>query len=66
MIRLELACKKVLFDTGGNRALCNYLSVPVVHHVGRPAFEAQIRQHICDELVNAVDVTNTLNRGRNC
>ncbi|MHC4880574.1 MAG: mandelate racemase/muconate lactonizing enzyme family protein [Planctomycetota bacterium] len=53
-------------DVDGNRNLRNHLSVPIAQHIGRPAFETQIRRDICDGFVMEGGVTNAIGRGRTC
>ena len=53
-------------DVEGNRNLRNHLSVPIAQHIGRPAFETQIRRDICDGFVMEGGVTNAIGRGRTC
>jgi L-alanine-DL-glutamate epimerase-like enolase superfamily enzyme len=53
-------------DVEGNRNLRNHLSVPIAQHIGRPAFETQIRRDICDGFVMEGGVTNAVGRGRTC
>ncbi|MCH2209920.1 MAG: mandelate racemase/muconate lactonizing enzyme family protein [Fuerstiella sp.] len=53
-------------DVEGNRALRKHLSVPIAHHVDRPAFETQIRRDICDGFVMEGGISNALSRGRTC
>ena len=51
-------------DTAGNRELRNHLSIPIAQHVGRPAFETQIRQDICDGFVLEGGVDTAKSYGR--
>ncbi len=53
-------------DVEGNRALRNHLSVPIAHHIDRPAFETQIRREVCDGFVLEGGISNALSRGRTC
>lgn len=53
-------------DVEGNRMLRRHLSVPIAQHIGRPAFETQIRRDICDGFVMEGGVSNTVHRGHTC
>ena len=53
-------------DVEGNRTLRRHLSVPIAHHIDRPAFETQIRRDICDGFVMEGGITHALGRGRTC
>lgn len=53
-------------DTAGNRLLRKQLAIPIAQHIGRPAFETQIRQEICDGFVLEGGVTNAIHYGRMC
>ena len=53
-------------DVEGNRMLRQHLSIPIAQHIGRPAFETQIRRDICDGFVMEGGVTHAIGRGRTC
>ena len=53
-------------DVSGNRELRNHLAIPIAQHIGRPAFETQIRQDICDGFVLEGGVRNAVQYGRMC
>ena len=53
-------------DVEGNRVLRRHLSVPIAQHIGRPAFETQLRRDICDGFVMEGGVSNAVGRGRTC
>lgn len=53
-------------DVEGNRMLRQHLSIPIAQHIGRPAFETQIRRDICDGFVMEGGVSNAIGRGRTC
>jgi len=53
-------------DVEGNRMLRQHLSIPIAQHIGRPAFETQIRRDICDGFVMEGGVTHAIGRGKTC
>lgn len=53
-------------DVEGNRMLRQHLSIPIAQHIGRPAFETQIRRDICDGFVMEGGVSHAIGRGKIC
>ena len=53
-------------DVEGNRELKRHLSVPIAHHIDRPAFRTQIREDICDGFVLDGGTARAIKNGRIC
>ena len=53
-------------DVEGNRELRRHLSVPIAHHIDRPAFRTQISQDICDGFVLEGGAGRAIRNGRIC
>ncbi|MCA9069515.1 MAG: dgoA protein, partial [Planctomycetaceae bacterium] len=53
-------------DVEGNRELRRHLSVPIAHHIDRPAFRTQIMEDICDGFVLDGGTARAMRNGRIC